>query len=70
MVRTKRPQCAPLLCSSGASSGTVTGVARIAAIVVADIVRWVAEWRGRRRVRCGDCGSAGRRDSNPAAGNW
>ena len=37
IVRTKRPQCAPLLCSSGASSGTVTGVARIAAIVVADI---------------------------------
>ncbi len=37
MVRTNRPQCAPLLCRSGASSGTVTGVARIAAMVVADI---------------------------------
>ncbi len=32
IVRTKRPQWAPLLCSSGASSGTVTVVTLISDI--------------------------------------
>jgi len=33
MVRTNRPQCAPAACRSGASSGTVTVVARRSAMV-------------------------------------
>ena len=32
MVRTNRPQWQPLACRSGASSGTVTGVARMSVI--------------------------------------
>jgi hypothetical protein len=67
-VRTKRPQCAPLLCSSGASSGTVTGVARIEAIVVADIVRSVAG--APERFRRGKSRVAGLRDSNLRPKNW
>src|SRR5262245_37066398 len=35
MVRTKRPQWQPLACRRGASSGTVTGVARMSVIFMA-----------------------------------
>src|SRR5579875_2278724 len=35
MVRTNRPQCAPLLCRNGASSGTVTVVAMISVMRIA-----------------------------------
>ena len=52
MVRTKRPQCVPLLWRSGASSGTVTGVARMRAIVVRGIVR-VPAWVHAGRLRAG-----------------
>ena len=34
MVRTKRPQCAPVACRSGASSGTVTVVGRMSTIFI------------------------------------
>src|SRR3954452_15407951 len=34
MVRTKRPQCEPFACRSGAASGTVTGVARMSMIFI------------------------------------
>src|ERR1043165_7697391 len=37
IVRTKRPQCTPLACRSGASRGTVTVVARMSAIFTVQV---------------------------------
>src|SRR6186997_2195966 len=54
MVRTKRPQCEPLACRSGATSGTVTGVARMSTIFISRSTRRSrSRWTWRERYRVG-----------------
>ena len=44
MVRTNRPQWQPFACRSGASSGTVTGVARMSVIFMRLALRVGPGW--------------------------